>query len=323
MNSKIFAIDGRTDLLNKIIGYYSNFNNDVPLLKGTQDDKVFSDGEISISFEESVRSQKTYLICTTNSPTNILKLQLAADAAKRASASEIIAIIPYFGYSRQDRKDGLRGAVGGKVIANALEASGINHVVLIDLHADQLQGFFNIAVDHIEGHTIFLPYIENLLKEEKISNVTLCSPDAGGVKRVDKYYKKLSSKYSNIEFAMISKKRDKANSIESMDLIGDVKGREVIIIDDMIDTAGTLSKASILLLEKGAKSVRAIATHGIFSGKAFKNLDESNLTELILADTYAGKYKDCKVPITVLSAAENIARIINASNSGISASASL
>jgi len=341
MDSKIFSIDGRGKFVDEIVKVYnSKFKEDITkemiespdrLIRGSVKVEQFSDNEIEVNFEETIRGLKVYLVCSTNTTKNLTKLFLAIDAAKKASAEEIIAVIPYYGYARQDRK-AMRGSSGASLFARLLQESGVDRVVSIDLHAEQIQGFFKIPVDHIRGKYIFPWYIE----EMKLENLTLCSPDAGGVKRVDAIMKKLQSKNSEINMVMLSKRRDKPNSIESMDLIGDVKGRNVIIIDDIVDTAGTLCKAASKLIEAGALSVRAICTHGVLSGKAIDNIGNSVLTELIISDTLPvpeqewfgddlplvpkyDMYYEFEKKLKVVSTAHPIARLIQAINNKQSA----
>lgn len=311
MKAKIFSIDGRNEFTTKIIDKLNEFDNSYNLDLGDINVETFSDGEFTVQYKEYVRGHKVFLVCSTISSDNIMKLMLASDAARRASAEEIIAVIPYFGYSRQDRKDGLRGAVGAKVVANMLIANGIDRMITIDLHADQIQGFFNIPVDHITGDSIFLSEIRNMIDLKGVSNVTLCSPDAGGVKRVNYFFKKLIKLGYNVEMAMFSKMRDKPNQIARLDLIGDVKGRDVIIIDDMVDTAGTLCGTAHEIMKAGANSVRAICTHGILSGPAIERINESELTELIISDSveYDGSKSN---KIKSITCTERISYIIEA-----------
>jgi ribose-phosphate pyrophosphokinase len=292
MKTKIFSIDGRTEFAQLVVEEFNNKlehtakQSDCIISLGKVKISDFSDNEMSVSYEEYIRGHKVFLICSTNSSNNIMKLMLAADAARRASAQEIIAILPYYGYARQDRKDGLRGAVGAKVIANMLVANGVDRIITIELHADQIQGFFNMPVDHISGLDIFYGQLEADIRDKIIPNPTICSPDAGGVKRADKYFKKLVNKgHDNITFAMFSKMREKPNEVARLDLIGDVKGRDVIIIDDMVDTAGTLCGTAEEIMKAGASSVRAIITHGVLSGPAIDRIIQSKLTEIILSDT--------------------------------------
>jgi ribose-phosphate pyrophosphokinase len=331
MKAKIFSIDGREDFAQRIsdnllevIGYTDSQIGSVNIEK-------FADGEMTVQFQEYVRGQKVFLVCSTNNSDNIVKLMLAADAARRASAEEIVAIIPYFGYARQDRKDGMRGAVGAKVMAKTYESLGINRVISVDLHADQIQGFFDIPVDHISGWTIFLPEVKRMIDSGELSNVTLCSPDAGGVKRVNAYFKKLVSDGYDVQMAMFSKLRDKPNEVARLDLIGDVKNRDVIIIDDMVDTAGTLCGTAEEILKAGAQSVRAIITHGILSGPAIERIMNSSLTEVILSDSLPvaekeyfmeqgvyPKVKDLE-KFRIVSCTKQISRIIKAVCEGQSA----
>ena len=324
--AKIFSIDGRELLIDNIVKSYKESLNTYDsdqldeLIKGNIDIKKFSDGEITTQFTEAVRGKKVFLVCSTNTSDNIMKLMLASDAARRASAQEIIAVMPYYGYARQDRKDGLRGPVGARVIANILKANGVNRVIAIDLHAEQIQGFFNMPVDHINAQWIFLPYIKELVKRGEIKNLTLCSPDAGGTKRVDKYYKRLNDS----TMVLMSKRRASANVVESMELIGDVKGRDVIIIDDMVDTAGTLCKAAQIIMDEGASSVRAMCTHAILSGSAEKKLIESPLKELIISDTIDNSVNKEEIEksgtkIISLTCASSISKIIKAINNSKSA----
>jgi len=331
MESKIFSVDGRDDIVDNIIEHYEKSftpgTKPEPMTIGEARIEKFSDGEISANFKESIRNRRIYLVCSMNNSDNIIKLLMAVDAAKRASAAEIIVVAPYFGYARQDRKDGVRGSIGGKVMADVLQVVGIDRMIVIDLHADQIQGFFNTPVDHVEGQYIFTKYVKTLLDSGEIKAPVLCSPDAGGVKRVDLFYKKLVKEYADegITMAMLSKRRDKPNSIASMELIGDVRGRDVIIIDDMIDTAGTLEKASHMLKERGAKTIRAIATHGVLSGKALQNICNSSLDELIISDTlaldpeWATKCKEVSgIDVTILSCTKLLASVIKAINNNFS-----
>lgn len=260
----------------------------------------FSDGEFAPSFEETVRGNNIFLIQSTVPPTdNIFELLLMIDAAKRASAKNIVAVIPYFGFARQDRKDQPRVPIGAKLIANLLTAAGANRIMTMDLHADQIQGFFEMPVDHLFASTIFIPYIKNLALEDLI----IVTPDIGGSKRANAY-----SKYLGAEIAICHKQRKKANVIESMTVIGDVEGRNVILVDDLVDTAGTLCTAADLLMDKGAKSVRAICTHAVLSGKAYEKIEKSKLLEMIVTDTIALKQESPK--IKVISVADFFASVI-------------
>lgn len=330
MESKIFSIDGRIEFAQSILDNYLELAENEGKL-GTVNIEKFADGEMTVQFLEYVRGKKVFLVCSTNNSDNIMKLMLAADAARRASASEIIAIMPYYGYARQDRKDGLRGAVGARVVSTMLESMGVNRVISIDLHADQIQGFFSIPVDHISGWNIFLPELEEMIKSNEITDVTLCSPDAGGVKRVNSFFKKLIGKEYDVQMAMFSKMRDKPNEIARLDLIGDVKGRDVILIDDMVDTAGTLCGTAEEIMKAGAKSVRAIITHGILSGPAVDRIMESHLVEVIMSDSLGtgdreyfleqGCYPKIKElsKFRIVSCSKQISRIIKAVSEGQSA----
>ncbi|MFA5574616.1 MAG: ribose-phosphate pyrophosphokinase [Brumimicrobium sp.] len=262
----------------------------------------FSDGEFQPSFEETVRGQDVFIIQSTTPPSdNLMELLLMVDAAKRASARSIVAVIPYFGYARQDRKDKPRVAIGSKLVANMLAAAGISRLMTMDLHADQIQGFFEVPVDHLYASTIFYPEIEKLAKE---GNITIAAPDAGGVKRANSYAKKL-----NVGLAMCHKQRRKANEISEMTVIGEVEDKDVILMDDMIDTGGTLTKAADLFMEKGAKSVRAYCTHAVLSGPAYERIEQSKITEIIVTDTIPLKKQSDK--IRVVSVAPLFADVIN------------
>lgn len=261
----------------------------------------FSDGEIQTSLEESVRGSDVFIIQSTMPPTeNLFELLLMVDAAKRASAKQIVAVIPYFGFARQDRKDQPRVAIGAKLVANLLQAAGVTRIMTMDLHADQIQGFFDVPVDHLFASTIFLPYIQSL----NLPNLTIAAPDMGGSKRANAYAKHLKS-----EIVICYKQRAKANVIESMTAIGEIEGRNIILIDDMVDTAGTLTKAADMMMERGAASVRAMCTHAILSGKAYDNIEKSKLQELIVTDTVPGRKESGK--IKVLSVADLFADVIH------------
>ena len=261
---------------------------------------VFSDGEFQPSFEETVRGQDVFIMQSTMPPTeNIFELLLLIDAAKRASARKIIAVIPYFGFARQDRKDKPRVAIGAKLIANMLVAAGVDRVMTMDLHADQIQGFFEVPVDHLYASTLFLKEINKLNND----NLVIAAPDVGGAKRANSYAKNL-----NCGLALCHKNRKRANEIAEMTVIGDVVGKDVIIIDDMCDTAGTLTTAADLLIEKGALSVRAFCTHAVLSGPAFDRINNSKLTELIITDTIPLTKSSPK--IRVVSVADLFADVI-------------
>jgi len=249
----------------------------------------FSDGEFQISIKETVRGCEVFIIQSTFPPTdNLMELLLMIDAVKRASASRIIAVIPYFGWARQDRKDQPRVAIGAKLVANLLQAAGVNRIMTMDLHADQIQGFFEVPVDHLFASTLFAP----ILSKMEASNLVIAAPDAGGSKRANAY-----AKYLNVDLALCYKQRKKANVIEDMTIIGDVKDKDVVIIDDMVDTAGTLTKSAQLFLEHGAKSVRAFCTHAVLSGPAYERIDNSVLRELVVTDTIPLKKSSNKIKV--------------------------
>lgn len=262
---------------------------------------VFSDGEFQPSFEETVRGQDVFIVQSTMPPTeNLFELLLMIDAAKRASARKIIAVIPYFGFARQDRKDKPRVAIGAKLVANMLQAAGVDRVMTMDLHADQIQGFFEVPVDHLFASTLFF----NEMIKLDTGNLIMAAPDAGGAKRANAYAKKLDT-----GLAICHKHRKKANEIAEMTVIGEVAGKDVILIDDMCDTAGTLTKAAELFMEKGALSVRAFCTHAVLSGPAIERINNSRLTELIVTDTIP--LKEASDKIRVISVADLFADVIN------------
>ncbi|MEJ6674766.1 MAG: ribose-phosphate pyrophosphokinase [Polaribacter sp.] len=249
----------------------------------------FSDGEFQPAFQESVRGRRVFIIGSTfPNADNLMEMLLMLDAAKRASARHITAVMPYFGWARQDRKDQPRVAIGAKLVANLLQSAGATRIVTMDLHADQIQGFFEKPVDHLYASTIFMPYIKGL----KLDNLTIASPDMGGSKRAYAY-----SKHLHCDVVICYKQRKKANEISSMELIGDVKGKNVILVDDMIDTGGTLAHAANLMMERGAISVRAICTHPILSGDAYEKIENSGLTELIVSDTIPLKKQTSKIKV--------------------------
>jgi len=262
---------------------------------------VFSDGEFQPSFEETVRGCKVFIIQSTFPPVeNLMELLLMADAAKRASAHEVIAVVPYFGWARQDRKDKPRVSIGAKLVADMLNVSGIDRIMTMDLHADQIQGFFNMHVDHIYASTIFVPYVKSL----NLSDMVVAAPDMGGTKRANAY-----SRFLGTEMAICYKLRKQANVIEHITVIGEIENKNVIIVDDMIDTAGTICLASEMMLNKGAKSVRVVATHPVFSGKAYERINNSVITEVIVSDSIPLKQQSPK--IKVITIADLFADIIN------------
>jgi ribose-phosphate pyrophosphokinase len=291
--AKIFGGTVTKELASKIASLYGvNLGNSVV-------DK-FSDGEFACYFDETVRGKDVFIVQSTIPPSdNLMELLLLADAAKRASANQIVAVIPYFGFARQDRKDKPRVSIGAKLVADLLGTAGVTRVMTMDLHADQIQGFFDIPVDHLFASTIFLPYLESL----NLPNLLVATPDIGGTKRANAY-----AKYLNSDLVICYKQRKKANEIASMTLIGDVTGKDVILVDDICDTAGTLSKAADVMIENGASSVRAVCTHAILSGKAYENLEKSSLTEIIVTDSIPLKKQSNK--IKVLSCAEMFTDVI-------------
>jgi ribose-phosphate pyrophosphokinase len=261
----------------------------------------FSDGELQASYEESIRGQSVFIIQSTMPPAdNLMEMLLLIDAAKRASAHHIVAVIPYFGYARQDRKDKPRVAIGAKLVADMLAVAGATRVMTMDLHADQIQGFFNVPVDHLYASTIFLPYLQAM----NLPNLTIAAPDMGGSKRANGYAKHLKA-----EMVICYKQRAKANVVEHMTAIGEIEGRNIVLVDDLVDTGGTLCKAAEMMLERGALSVRAICSHAVLSGKAYENIENSELTELIVTDTIPLRQSSSK--IKVLSVADLFAKVIN------------
>ncbi len=290
---KLFAGSGSTILADKISDYYG-------YSLGDREVKTFSDGEMQVVINESVRGAYVFFIASTFAPSeNLIELLLMIDSAKRASAEYITAVIPYFGYARQDRKDKPRVPISAKLMANLIEAAGATRVMTMDFHADQIQGFFDIPVDHLKGEAIFMPYLQS----QDLSNVTFASPDVGGVKRARSF-----AKYFQRDLVICDKERRKANEVSAITVIGEVEGADVIMIDDMVDTAGTMCKAADALLEKGAKSVRAMCTHAVLSGNAYENINNSNLTELIVTDTIPLRQDSDK--IKVLSCSKLFARAI-------------
>lgn len=260
----------------------------------------FSDGEFEFAFEETVRGAHVFVVQSTVPPAdNLMELLFMIDAAKRASAYKVCAVIPYFGFARQDRKDRPRVAIGAKLVANLLMAAGVDRIMTMDLHADQIQGFFDIPVDHLYGSSVLLPHIEAM----NLENLVIASPDMGGSKRANAY-----AKYLNAGLAICHKKRIKANEISEMTAIGDVDGKNVIIIDDMIDTAGTIAKAANMLKDKGALSIRAVASHAVLSGPAHERIDESALEEVIFTDSI--QFNNTSEKIKTLTIANIFAKTI-------------
>ena len=268
---------------------------------GNKNKTKFADGEFAVSYEETVRGCYVYIIQSTfpNSD-NLMEMLLMIDAAKRASADKIIAVIPYFGWARQDRKDKPRVSIAAKLIADLLGAAGIDRLITMDLHADQIQGFFDVPVDHLYASTVFIPFIKSLQLEDLI----IASPDVGGSKRANSY-----AKHLGVPLVLCHKTREKANEISSMKIIGEVEGKNVIIIDDIADTAGTLATASNLMVDSGAKSVRALVTHPVMSGKSVENIMKSKMTELICTDSIPFDVKRCS-KVRVISIADIFAQTI-------------
>ncbi|MGA0284735.1 MAG: ribose-phosphate pyrophosphokinase [Saprospiraceae bacterium] len=290
---KLFSGTNSQYLAEKIADFYGERLGDLQINR-------FKDGEMQTVITESVRGAYVFFIQSTIAPSdNLMELLLLIDSAKRASAGYITAVIPYFGYARQDRKDKPRVPISAKLIANLLEAAGADRIVTMDLHADQIQGFFDIPVDHLKGEAIFMPY----LAQQKLDDVIFASPDVGGVKRARSF-----SKYFHKDLVICDKVRKEANKVEAMTVIGEVKDADVILIDDLVDTAGTLCKAAQAIMDKGAKSVRALCTHPVLSGNAYENIEKSVLTELIVTDTIPLKQKSKK--IRVLSCAKLFAKAI-------------
>ena len=290
---KIFSGSGSEEVAKKIANEFGK-----PLGKGKLG--KFSDGELSFRYTETVRGSDVYIVqSTVNGSDNLIELFLMIDAAKRASAKHVNVVIPYYGYARQDRKDKPRIAVSAKLMANLLTASGASRVVSCDLHAGQIQGFFDIPLDHLNDSSVFVPYVKKL----NLENVIFASPDAGGTERVRDY-----AKYFDCEFVICDKTREKANEVKSVEVIGEVKDKDVIIVDDLIDTGGTIAMASNVIMDKGAKSVRAIITHPVLSGNAEENLENSSLIELVVTDSIPLNIRNKK--IKVLSIAGLFAKAI-------------
>src|SRR6056300_1447295 len=291
--AKIFACSQSEELAKKIA---IKFGVDL----GNVITSTYSDGEFQPSFEESIRGLRVFIIGSTNpSSKNLMEMLLMLDAAKRSSAKHIAAVIPYFGWARQDRKDKPRVPIAAKLVAKMLETAGATRIITMDLHADQIQGFFEKPVDHLFASTIFLPYLRSL----NLPNLTIASPDMGGSKRAYAYSKALES-----EVVICYKQREKANIISHMELIGEVKGKNVVLVDDMVDTAGTLTKAADLMIDRGALSVRAITTHALLSGDAYEKIEKSKLEELIVTDSIPLKQQSNK--IRVLESAQLIADVM-------------
>ncbi|MFN9710544.1 MAG: ribose-phosphate pyrophosphokinase [Bacteroidota bacterium] len=285
--AKIFSCTSSHYLAEKIAEKFGT-----PL--GKSHTQQFSDGEFQPAFQESIRGDMVFLVQSTFAPTdNLMELLLMIDAAKRASAYKVIAVVPYYGFARQDRKDKPRVAIGSKVVANMLVAAGADRIITMDLHAPQIQGYFDIPVDHLESSSVFIPYIKQL----NLENLTFAAPDVGSANRI----REIAS-YFEADMVICDKHRKRANEISSMVVIGDVENKDIVLIDDICDTGGTLAKSAALLKEKGARSVRAMITHPVLSGKAYENIENSVLEELVVCDTIPLK-KECS-KIRVLSVSE-------------------
>ena len=302
---ELFACRASEDFARKVIDHLNALRNEdeKELHLGKIEVTPFSDGEFQPKFTESVRGASVYIIQSTIPPAdNLMELLLTIDAAKRASADKVIAVIPYFGWARQDRKDRPRVAIGAKLVANLLRAAGADRVMACDLHADQIQGFFDIPLDHIYASKVFIPYI----KSRGIENLAIAAPDMGGAKRANTYAKALDA-----SVIICHKTRERANVVGSITAIGEVEGKNIIIVDDMIDTAGTLCKAAEVLINKGAASVRACATHGIFSAQALQRLHESVISEIFITDTIPHPELKDDPKIRIVSMTEVFAKIIH------------
>ncbi|MBP1668880.1 MAG: Ribose-phosphate pyrophosphokinase [Bacteroidetes bacterium] len=291
---KFFAGRASTNLADKIAKSYGSEIGKTSVLE-------FSDGEIQPFFEESVRGCIVFIIQSTYPPAeNLMELLLMIDAAKRASAIQVVAVIPYLGYARQDRKDKPRCSIGAKLVADLLSAAGIDRIMTMDLHADQIQGFFNVPVDHLYGSALFVPYIKSL----NLENLAIAAPDMGGTKRANAY-----ARFLNCEMVICYKLRKKANVVEEIRVIGDVEGKNIVIVDDMIDTAGTICLAAKLMKDEGAQSIRVVGTHAVFSGPAYERIDKSPITEICVTDTIPLKNHSDKIKI--LSIADLFADVIH------------
>lgn len=302
---ELFSCRASMDFAEKVLSHLNEqrYDDEKELKLGELAISEFSDGEFQPQFLDSVRGATVYILQSTMPPAdNMMELLLCIDAAKRASADKVIAVIPYFGWARQDRKDRPRVAIGAKLAANLLRAAGADRVMTCDLHADQIQGFFDIPVDHVYASKVFIPY----LKARNFEDLAIAAPDMGGAKRANAYAKELES-----SVIICHKTRERANVVGSITAIGEVEGKNIIIVDDMIDTAGTLCKAADVLMEKGAKSVRACATHGLLSGKAVERIHNSALSEVIITDTIPHPELAGDPKISIVSMTEVFASIIH------------
>ena len=303
---ELFACNASKDFANKVIEELNKIRkpDEAEMHLGLSESTPFSDGEFQPYLKESVRGATVFILQSTFPPSdNLMELLLMIDAAKRASADQVVAVMPYFGWARQDRKDRPRVSIGAKLVANLLRAAGADRIMTCDLHADQIQGFFDIPVDHVYASKVFIPFLQSL----NIENLSIAAPDMGGAKRANAYAKVL-----DCPVIICHKTREKANVVSNITAIGEVKDRNIVIVDDMIDTAGTLCKAADVLMEKGARSVSACATHGILSGKAFENINNSLIKQVFITDTVPLRVDSSVCPkIKVISLAEVFASIIN------------
>jgi ribose-phosphate pyrophosphokinase len=295
MATKIKIFSGSTSmyLAEKIAQSYGTELGKISLIR-------FADGEFQPSFDENIRGTDVFLIQSTYAPSdNLLELLMLVDAARRASARSIVAVMPYFGYARQDRKDKPRVSIASKLVANLLSAAGVQRIVTIDLHADQIQGFFDVPVDHLYASSVFIPYLKTL----HLNNLTFASPDTGGTRRAGSY-----AKFFHTDFVVCYKHRSKPNEIEKMALVGDVEGRNVIMLDDIVDTGGTLCKAAQIIMDNGAASVRAMVTHPLLSGNSYENIEKSAMEELVVTDTIPLHKESPK--IKVISTSDLLAEVL-------------
>ena len=319
IESILVTLDGREQFAVDIINEIKSLNNGDTVILEQINKQKFSDGELCIDFCHSIRGKRVYILTSPSTSDEIMKLMLALDAARRAGAKEIIPILPFFPYQRSDKKDQSRGPIGAKVIASMIELCGATSIITFDLHADQIQGFFNIPVIHIQGKNVFDDYLSKIHTKDTI----LAGPDAGSGKRVKRMKDQMSQYFDiNLNYIMLDKTRKEANVVYEMIIIGDVAGKDVIILDDMVDTAGTLCKAAEVIKDAGANSVRAVIAHGICSGPALERINKSKLTELVISDSlpkpvdYNGVYPNDK--IVVISVARQIGLAISALNNNFS-----
>lgn len=336
MNGIIFNINHDQKMINDIVRIYNArqearfMDSDSPvslIREGEIMIQRFSDNEITTQFQTSVRDRNVFLVCSTSDSDSIMMLALAIDAARRASARKVILVLPYYGYSRQDRRDGYRGAIGAKVVANILTMNGnVDGIISVDLHANQIEGYFNnTPVEHIAGVEVLFDDLSEYIEKDEL--ISICSPDSGGVKRAQKFFNLLLEDHeiTNLNMVTMAKIRDKANSVGEMYLMGDVENRHVIIVDDMVDTAGTLMKASKILKENGAKKITVVFTHPVLSGKAYDNLYKSDIdtiitTNSLLMDEKGFEKLSKKKTVRVVSLSNILAKYIEIVNQGISRS---